>query len=354
MDLGMRRSDGYRMALVYAAISAAALLSLFGVGAWAGSYKLLGAMSVVAFVFGLRHGLDADHIAAIDNTTRRMLQRRRERPPTMVGTWFSLGHSTVVFGLTFVFVLAGKAVSSSFPALQAAGGVMGTTISGAFLCVIGAMNVVVILQVYRAFRSLRSGGNKAEAREGGPSPGGLDQVLGGGLVTRLFGRVFRMVEEPWQMYPVGFLFGLGFDTATEVGLIVISLTVSTSAPIWTTLLLPLMFTCGMVLVDTTDNVLMVAAYSWAFLRPVRRAYYNLTVTVISVMIAFGVGGIELVQVLSNELNLRGGIWAGIAGVDFETLGIGLVGAVTVFWVASMAVYKLKGLDDSQLPLAVPS
>jgi len=338
-ESGPRLSGGekVRIALLYGVIVG---VTAFG---FAASYAIgrvafvLAGLGLVSYVFGLRHGVDADHIAAIDNTTRKLLQEKRR--PLTVGTWFSLGHSTIVFGLIVAFVVATRAVGGSIQWLQAAGDVFGTLVSGGFLWVIGLVNVVIVLGVYRVFRTMREG--KLDQAE-------LDRLMENrGFLNRYFHPLFKLIKKPWQIYPIGVLFGLGFDTATEVALIAISVGVgvSTNVPIYYILVLPLMFTCGMVLVDTTDGVLMMAAYGWAFLNPLRKVYYNLTVTIISVMVAWFVGSVELLQVLSAELRLSGGFWAWLDGLSFETMGYAIVGLFVLSWVVSMAYWRVNKFEQ---------
>jgi high-affinity nickel-transport protein len=305
---------------------------------------LLAGLGVLAFTFGLRHGVDADHIVAIDNTTRKLLQEGKR--PLTVGMWFSLGHSTVVVGLIVSLILATKAVKdqivqsgSSVSALQSSGAIIGTTVSGIFLFLIGLINIVIVLGIYRVFTTLKQGQmNESE----------LDSLLENrGFLNRYFKGLFKIVREPWQIYPIGVLFGLGFDTASEIALIAITVGVGVSSaiPLWMILVLPFMFTCGMVLVDMTDGITMLTAYGWAFLRPIRKIYYNLTVTVISVAVAFAIGGIELLKVLSDELNLSGPFWNWLGTLDFQTMGIGIIGIFVVSWLASMAYWKYKRYDE---------
>jgi len=262
----------------------------------------------------------------------------RDRRPTTVGFWFSLGHSTVVVALIVALVYATRAVLGAIPALQVMGAVAGTAISGIFLWVMGAINVVIVLEIYRIFRALRTG-ELDEVR--------LEAALSNrGFMNRYFGKMFRLIKRPWQIYPVGVLFGLGFDTASEVALIAISVGVgvTSAVPVWMVLVLPLLFTCGMVLVDTSDALMMTLAYSWAFLKPIRKVYYNLTITFISVLVAFLIGGVELLQVVSNELRLTGGSWEWLAGIDFQTMGIGVVCIFLVSWAAAIVVYRLKDFE----------
>ncbi|MGI0079993.1 MAG: HoxN/HupN/NixA family nickel/cobalt transporter, partial [Nitrososphaerales archaeon] len=302
------------------------------------TYITLAGLGVVAYVFGLRHGLDADHIAAIDNTTRKLMQEGKR--PLAVGTWFSLGHSTIVVAMILGLVAATKAVIDAVPAAQNFGTVIGTTISGSFLWIIGLINLVIVLGIYRVLQSLRHG--MLNQRE-------LENLLDSrGFMTPYFKGVFRLVKRPWQIYPIGVLFGLGFDTASEVTLIAISvgIGVTSDLPVWMILVLPAMFTCGMVLVDTIDAVAVRVAYDWALLNPIRKIYYNLTVTVISVLVAFLVGTVELLQVLSGELKLSGPFWSSLASLDFETLGLGIMFLFVACWVVSMVYYRVRHFEDT--------
>ena len=301
-------------------------------------------LGLVAFVFGLRHGVDADHIAAIDNTTRKLMQEGNR--PLTVGMWFSLGHSTIVVGLIISLVVATRAVVEAIPGLQEIGSLLGTTVSGVFLWFIGIINIVIAFEVYRIFHGLRDGKlNESQ----------LDALLNNrGFMNKYFGHLFKLIKKPWQIYPVGVLFGLGFDTASEVAMIAISVGVGVSSgvPVWMILVLPLMFACGMVLVDTTDGVAMNLAYGWAFLKPIRKIYYNLTVTIISVLVAFLIGGVELLQVISGELNLTGGLWNWVAKLDFETMGFGIVAIFVLCWLVSIGFYRYKRLDEGYvLPIS---
>jgi high-affinity nickel-transport protein len=236
-------------------------------------------------------------------------------------------------------VLAARAVSTGVPTLQADGNLVGTLVSGGFLWIIGLVNVIIVVGVYQVFKKMRQG--KLDQAE-------LDNLMDKrGFMNRYFHRFFKIVNEPWQIYPIGVLFGLGFDTASEIALIAISVGVGVSAhvPLYYILVLPLMFTCGMVLIDTTDGVAMRMAYGWAFLNPLRKVYYNLTVTIISVMVAWAIGSIELLQALSTELNLSGGFWLWVNALSFETIGYGIVGLFVVSWVVSMAYWRLNRFEQ---------
>ncbi len=298
---------------------------------------VLAGLGIVAYVFGLRHGVDADHIAAIDNTTRKLMQEGKK--PLTVGTFFSLGHSTIVVGLIVALVLSTRAVAGSIPALQNTGAIIGTAVSGTFLFIIGLINVIIVLGIYKIYKELRTG------RLNGAQ---LEELLNKrGFLNRYLSPLFKIINKPWQIYPIGVLFGLGFDTASEIALIAISVGVgvSSSVPLWMILVLPLMFTCGMVLVDTTDGVTMRMAYGWAFMKPIRKIYYNLTITIISVVVAFLIGGVEVLQVLSGEFNLTGAFWNWLNGLDFESLGYGIVSIFVISWLISVVIYKYRRIEE---------
>ncbi len=247
---------------------------------------------MLAYSFGLRHALDVDHSAAIDNVTRKLMQE--EKQPVAVGLFFSLGHSTVVFSLTVAIAITATTLQAQFESFKTVGGVVGTLLSAFFLFAIALANIIVLFSVYRTFRTVKNGGRYVDED--------LDLMLANrGLLGRVFRRFFRLIEWSWQMYPLGVLFGLGFDTATEVGLLGIAATqASHGLSIWSILVFPALFTAGMTLVDTTDSILMLRAYGWAFVKPIRRLYYNLTVTAVSVVAAVAVGGLEVL--ISSAIN----------------------------------------------------
>ena len=334
--INLSRNEKIKIATIFAVlitITAIGFSAAFVIGKIA---VVLGGLGIVAYVFGLRHGVDADHIAAIDNTTRKLMQEGKR--PTTVGMWFSLGHSTVVVALIIALILATRAVATNIPALQSTGAILGTLVSGSFLWIIGFINAVIVIGIYKIFQTLKQG--KLNQEE-------LDNLLENrGFMNRFFRPLFRVISKPWHIYPVGVLFGLGFDTASEVALIAISvgIGVSTSIPIYYILILPLLFTCGMVTVDTADGVAMRVAYGWAFLNPIRKIYYNLTVTVISVLVAWAIGTIELLQVLSSELNLSGIFWSWLNAINFEMIGFGIIGIFIFSWLASFGYWRYKKYD----------
>ncbi len=337
-SLGVSAREKVTIGLIYASIITITVLA-FTASVIIGRLSVaLAGLGIVAYVFGLRHGVDADHIAAIDNTTRKLIQEGKRS--FTVGTWFSLGHSTIVVGLIVGLVIATRAIAANIPALQSGGAIVGTLVSGVFLFLIGLLNTLIVFGVYRIFKQLRQGElNQKELEEY------LDKR---GFMNRFFRPLFKIISAPWQIFPIGVLFGLGFDTASEVALIAISVGVgvSTNIPIYYVLVLPLMFTCGMVLVDTTDGVTMRLAYGWAFLNPVRKIFYNLTVTIISVLVAFVIGGIEVLQVLSMEFNPSGVFWEWLNGLNFETIGYGIVAIFITAWIASVMVWKYKKYDQN--------
>ncbi len=319
-----------------------AFLLSFNVAAWgltllaSARYPILLPAAFLAYSFGLRHAVDADHIAAIDNTTRKLMQDGQR--PVAVGLFFSLGHSTVVVFLS-VAIAASAAVISDVPSLRTLGGLIGTSVSAAFLLLIGLINLVVLLDVYRMFRQVSDGGGYDEQT--------LDDYLSNrGLLARVFRPALRLIRRSWHMYPLGVLFGLGFDTASEVALLGLAATSGAShVPIWFILLLPMIFAAGMSLVDTSDGVLMLGAYGWAYLKPIRKLYYNLNITLVSVIIAFVIGGLEALSVIGGELGLTGGIWSVTNHLDFGLVGLAIVGIFVVSWVLSTLFYRWKGYDD---------
>lgn len=335
-NLGVTNAEKSKIGLVYLAIGAVTVFSIIAATIIGRMSPVLSGLGIVAYVLGLRHGVDCDHIAAIDNTTRKLIQQGK--PRFTVGTWFSLGHSTIVFGLIATIVFVTRSVIGKIPALQNWGNIAGTLISGAFLFIIGFINLLVVFGVYHLFKQAKRGEINEEQLE--------EFMANRGFLNRLFRPLFKFVNDAWQIYPIGVLFGLGFDTATEVALIAISVGVgvSSSVPLWQIMVLPLLFTCGMVLTDTSDGVTMRMAYAWAFLTPLKKIFYNLTVTVMSVLVAFVIGGIELIQVLASELNLIGGFWNTLQNLDFETMGFVIVGVFVVTWLSAYAVWKYKKYD----------
>jgi nickel/cobalt transporter (NiCoT) family protein len=303
---------------------------------YSGRYRPLVGLGLTAYLFGLRHAFDADHIAAIDNTTRKLLQQGRR--PMGVGFFFSLGHSTVVFSLVAGLALAARTAHARIPAFQHYGGSVGAGVSGTFLWIIGILNLVVLVDIVRIFREMRGGDYDRQRLE--------NRLLERGMMSRFFGRFFRLIDTSWQMYPLGLLFGLGFDTATEVGLLALAAGVAThSVPLFAILSLPVLFAAGMSLMDTLDGAFMAGAYGWAFSNPVRKVYYNITITSLSIVVALAIGTVELLQVLSTRLALSGGFWDWLRNLDFETLGYAVVGLFILMWAMSVSIWKLRRIED---------
>ena len=300
-------------------------------------YPILMGTAFVAYIFGLRHAVDADHIAAIDNVTRKLMQEGKR--PAAAGLFFALGHSTVVMLASAFIAVTASSLESRFPSLKLAGGMISTSASAFFLFVLAGANMVVLRSVYRTFRRVRGGALIDED---------LDRLLAQrGLYSRLFQRLFRLVASSWHMYPVGILFGLGFDTATEIGLFGISAAQASSGlSIGSILIFPALFAAGMSLADMADGLLMVGAYGWAFAKPVRKLYYNLTVTFVSILVALIVGGIETLGLIANEMNLTGPFWNLVAALNgnFGKLGYLVVAVFAVSWFVSIAVYRVRRYD----------
>ena len=299
---------------------------------------LLGTASL-AYTFGLRHAVDPDHIAAIDNVTRKLMQDGKR--PISAGFFFALGHSTVVIIASLVVALSVGALEANFAWFKTVGGMIGTGVSAAFLLVIALINALILISVYRAFTALRRGERVTEEA--------LQELLSRrGFFSRILRSLFGLMTRSWHMYPLGFLFGLGFDTASEVGLLGISAAQgSAGLPTWSILVFPALFTAGMSLIDTTDGVLMVQTYGWAFIKPVRKLYYNLTMTLISIVVALLIGGVEALGLLANKLGLEGSFWDLVDQVNgsFGLLGYLIIGVFAAGWIISVLIYKTQGLDQ---------
>lgn len=306
------------------------------------NYPLLIGTSVLAYTFGLRHAVDADHIAAIDNVTRKLMQENKR--PVAVGFFFSLGHSTIVVLASIAIAVTAATIQRQFPEFQKIGGLIGTSVSALFLLLIALINMVVLWDVFKTFQSVKRGGIYDEQT--------LDEFLNQrGLLGRFFRPLFRLIDSSWKMYPLGVLFGLGFDTATEVGLLGISANQAAQGlSIWSILLFPALFTAGMSLIDTTDGILMLGAYGWAYVKPIRKLYYNMTITFVSVLIALVIGGIEALSVIGDQLNLQGPFWdfIGNVGDNFGTIGYIIIGIFVVSWIVSTFIYNLKRYDDIEV------
>jgi high-affinity nickel-transport protein len=297
-------------------------------------------IGVTAYTLGMRHAFDADHIAAIDNTTRKLMGDGQR--PLSVGFWFSLGHSSVVFGLAFLLSLGVKAlagpVQDDNSHLHDVTGLIGTTVSGVFLYVIAAINIVILVGIWQVFRRMRAGDFDEAALE--------EHLNNRGFMNRLLGRVMKSITKPWQMYPLGLLFGLGFDTATEIALLVLAGSGAASGLPWYAILcLPVLFAAGMSLLDTIDGSFMNFAYGWAFSKPVRKVYYNLTITGLSVAVALIIGTVELLGLLAEKFDLHGAFWDWISGLDLNLIGFVIVGIFFATWIVAMAVWKFGRIEE---------
>ncbi|MFM0280520.1 HoxN/HupN/NixA family nickel/cobalt transporter [Paraburkholderia sediminicola] len=321
------------------------VLAVFNIGAWIWAFiafhghPLLLGTGLLAYGFGLRHAVDADHIAAIDNVTRKLMQDGQR--PVTIGFFFAIGHSAVVLLVAAAVAATAAALESRFEAWKDLGGIVSTSVSALFLFLIAAMNIIILRGVWRAFNKVRRG----EPYDNED----LDLLLNNrGLLARLFRPMFRLVSNPIWMLPLGFLFGLGFDTATEVSLLGISASQAAQGlSIWIVLVFPVLFAAGMSLVDTTDGVLMLGAYDWAFVRPIRKLYYNLTITLVSVVVAVLIGGIEALGLLADQLSLKGVFWDAIGTLNdnFNNLGFIIIGVFIVAWLASFVIYRMKRYDE---------
>ena len=308
-------------------------------------------VGVLAYTFGLRHAFDADHIAAVDNTTRKLLSDNAEREalgqpnqrrPLSVGFWFSLGHSTIVFALAFLLALGVKALASPVEddgsTLHSVTGVIGASISGIFLWILGILNLVLLLGIIKVFREMRIGTYDEQTLE--------DQLNKRGFTNRFLGGLAKSVRKPWHIYPIGVLFGLGFDTATEVGLLVLAGGAAAfNLLFYTILVLPILFAAGMCLMDTADGVFMNAAYGWAFAKPVRKVFYNITITSISVAVALIIGTVELVGVLADQANITSGPLGWIANINLDYAGYAIVGLFFVSWLIALAVWRFGRIES---------
>lgn len=325
-----------------------AILLTFNAVAWLWAviafrhYPLLLGTAFLAYSFGLRHAVDADHIAAIDNVTRKLMQEGKR--PVAVGFMFSLGHSTIVVIGSIAIASTAMALQHRMEAFRTIGGLIGTLVSTFFLFGIAIINLVVLRSVYRVFQRVRNGERYVEED--------LNLLLADrGFLAKFFRPLFAMIHRSWHMYPLGLLFGLGFDTATEIGLLGISAAeVSKGLSLWSILIFPILFAAGMSLIDTTDNILMLGAYGWAFVKPVRKLFYNMTITFVSVIVALVVGGIEALGLLAGRLQFSGTFWNAVRRLNdnFGTLGYLIIGLFMLCWVLSIAFYKWHRLDDLEV------
>jgi high-affinity nickel-transport protein len=325
-----------------------ALLVLMNAGAWLWAlaafrhFPVLLGTAFLAYSFGLRHAVDADHIAAIDNVTRKLMQEGKR--PVAVGLMFSLGHSTIVILGSLLIAAAALGLQNRIDHFRSIGGVIGTLVSAVFLLAIALVNIVILRSVYATFRRVRRGEPYVDED--------LDLLLANrGFLSRIFRPAFAMIRRSWHMYPLGVLFGLGFDTATEIGLLGISAAeASRGLSLGSILVFPVLFAAGMSLIDTTDNVLMLGAYGWAYVKPIRKLYYNLTITSVSVIVALVIGGIEALGLLGGQFHLQGVFWSLIGRLNgnFGILGYCVIAIFALAWIVSIAIYKLRRFEDLEL------
>lgn len=297
-------------------------------------------LGITAYTLGMRHAFDADHIGAIDNTTRKLMADGQR--PLGVGFFFSLGHSTIVFLLAAAFALGIKglsgAVDNGGSTLHQATGLVGPTVSGTFLILLGVLNLIVLVGIVGIFRRMRHGEFSERELE--------EQLDKRGFMNRFYGRATRAVTKSWQMYPVGLLFGLGFDTATEIALLATAGTAAAGGlPIYAILCLPILFAAGMSLLDTIDGAFMNFAYGWAFSKPIRKIFYNLTITALSVLVALVIGTIELMSVFAEKLSLAGQPWDFISGIDLNHVGYAIVGLFVLTWAVALAIWRIGRIEE---------
>ncbi|MDI2112608.1 HoxN/HupN/NixA family nickel/cobalt transporter [Commensalibacter nepenthis] len=319
------------------------ILAIINIGAWVWAFiafydkpTLLG-VSLVIYGLGLRHAVDADHIAAIDNVTRKLMQMNQR--PVTVGFFFAMGHSTVVFIAATLVAIAANTLNS-FGKFQSVSGIIGTLVSSTFLLAIAIMNIFIFISIYKTYKRVKAGGKYAEED--------LDILLNNrGFLSRLFRPMFKLVTKGWHMFPLGFLFGLGFDTATEVSMFGVSAAqASQGVPMTSILVFPVLFAAGMSLVDTSDGIMMLKAYDWAFVKPMRKLFYNMSITLVSIIVAIFIGGIEALALLADQLQLTGFFWDVISdlGNNFNDLGYAIIGLFILAWLISYVIYKKQNIE----------
>jgi high-affinity nickel-transport protein len=319
-------------------------LILANIAAWAWAFAALGdrpvllGSALLAYSLGLRHAVDADHIAAIDNSTRKLMQEGQR--PIAVGLFFSLGHSAIVVLMSIAVGFASSAINTHFSEFKAVGSLISTSASALFLFLLALFNLIVLISVWRSFQAIRRGEPYVDED--------FDLLLNQrGFLSRLFRPIFGMVRKSWHLFPVGMLFGLGFDTATEVALFGMAATQAADGASFATLMVfPALFTAGMSLIDTADGALMLGAYGWAFMKPVRKIYYNLTITAVSVIVALAIGGVETLGMVGNGFDLQGDFWDAVAALNanFGLLGYLIIGLFVLSWAVSAVIYRVKGFD----------
>jgi high-affinity nickel-transport protein len=342
-DVSRLESLGFRGRIV--AIYGVLIVANLSAWIWAlaafGHQPVLMGTAVLAYSLGLRHAIDADHIAAIDNVTRKLMQEGQR--PVAVGFFFALGHSTVVVVASIAVAMTASALTDKFAAYREIGGIAGTSASALFLFIIAVANLMVLRGVYRAFRLVERGERVTEED--------IDALLQQrGWLARFFRPLFRFVSKSWHLYPIGLLFALGFETASEISLFGLSAQASSAVSSWSLLIFPALFAAGMTLVDTTDGVLMLGAYGWAYRNPIRKLFYNLAITSVSVLVALVVGGIETLGLIAGQFHLQGVFWDAISDLteNFGALGYGIVGLFIVSWGVSFLVYRFKRYDSHSI------
>jgi high-affinity nickel-transport protein len=340
-DDGPDNLRGRILAIYAILIPANILIWLWALIAFRDQPVLLGT-ALLAYTFGLRHAVDADHIAAIDNVTRKLMQSGKR--PLSVGFFFSLGHSTVVVVASIFVALAVSALQSKFDGFKEIGGLIGTSVSAFFLLVVAVANIFILVSVFRLFKAVKRGERFIEED--------LDILLSQrGIIGRMLRSLFGIISKSWHMYPLGILFGLGFDTATEIALLGLSAAQGADGmSMWSILVFPALFTAGMSLIDTTDAVLMVRAYGWAFVKPIRKLYYNMIITLVSVIVALVIGGVEALGLIGRKLDLSGSFWDAIEALNenFGALGYLIIAIFILSWMISVIVYRIKGYDDIEV------
>ncbi len=323
------------------------LLILFNILAWVWAfsafqaYPILMGTALMAYGFGLRHAVDADHIAAIDNVTRKLVQDGRR--PVSIGLMFSLGHSTIVIVMTAIVALTNLALQHRFEAFKSFGSVTGTVISTTFLLAIALINLISLSGIIQAYRRISS--DKTHSEDSNAF------IFNGGILSRLFKPMFKLIHKSWHMYFLGLLFGLGFDTATEIGLMGISAASSAQGmSVWSIMIFPILFTAGMTLIDTTDSIMMLGAYGWAFIKPIRKIYYNITITALSILVALVIAGIEGLGLIGDKLEMKGIFWSWIGSLNdnFGVIGYTIIGLFLMCWIVSFITYKWLRLDSLEV------
>jgi len=342
MENQERTSVRSRVIATYVIIlTATAITWVWAIYEFSGHPVLLGS-AFLAYTLGLRHAVDADHIAAIDNVTRKLMQEGKR--PVDVGFFFSLGHSLVVLLVSATVAATAGAFKDKFDSVSSVGGIISTSVSAGFLLILGLFNIIIFFQIYKIFKGVKETGVYSEED--------FNVLMSKrGFFSWIFRPLFGMIRHSWQMLPIGFLFGLGFETSTEVAVIGIAAAQAVKGiSIFSIMVFPTLFMAGMTLVDTTDGVLMLGAYQWAFLTPIRKLYYNLTITGVSVIVALVVAGIEALGLLGDQLSLKGAFWGFISSLDgnFNTIGFFIVGIFIGAWLLSLMIYRLKRYDHLEV------